>query len=93
MKCKYMVRVCPREYWSVSTRIRGPASITNRVTAGYGKPISHLSMQQFSRRDAITNGAFSRRFYPKRLTSVNAHIDTPTAESTMQGDSKLVRSS
>ena len=24
MKCKYMVRVCPREYWSVSTRIRGP---------------------------------------------------------------------
>ena len=28
----------------------------------------------------------SRRFYPKRLTSVYEHIDTPTAESTMQGD-------
>jgi hypothetical protein len=37
--------------------------------------------------------ALSRRFYPKRLTSVNTHIDTPTAESTMQGDSQLVRSS
>ena len=32
-------------------------------------------------------------FYPKRLTSFNTHIDTPTSESTMQGDSQLVRSS
>ena len=37
--------------------------------------------------------AFSRRFYPKRLTSDNTHIDKPTAESTMQGDSQLDRSS
>ena len=36
----------------------------------------------------ITIRAFSRRFYPKRLTSVNTHIDTPTAESTMQGNSQ-----
>ena len=43
--------------------------------------------------NTITIRAFSRRFYPKRLTSVNTHIDTPTAESTMQGDSQLVRSS
>ena len=41
----------------------------------------------------ITIRAFSRRFYPKRLTSVDTHIDTPTVESTMQGDSQLVRSS
>ena len=41
----------------------------------------------------VTVRAFSRRLYPKRLTSVNTHIDTPTAESTMQGDSQLVRSS
>ena len=32
--------------------------------------------------------AFSRRFYPKRLTSV-----TLTAEPTLKGDSQLVRSS
>ena len=43
--------------------------------------------------DTITIRAFSRRFYPTRLTSVNTPIDTPTAESTMQGDSQLVRSS
>ena len=37
----------------------------------------------------FTFRAFSRRFYPKRLTSV----ETPTAESTTQGDSQLIRSS
>ena len=31
----------------------------------------------------ITIRAFRRRFYPKRLTSVDTHIDIPTAESTM----------
>ena len=34
----------------------------------------------------LTITAFSKRFYPKQLTSVNTHIDTPTAESTRQGD-------
>ena len=41
----------------------------------------------------ITFYTFSRRFHPKRLTTVNTHIDTPTAESTTRGDSQLVRSS
>ena len=27
----------------------------------------------------------SERFYPKRLTSVNTHVDTTTAESTTHG--------
>ena len=27
-------------------------------------------------------GAFSRRFYPKRLTTINSHVSTLTAEST-----------
>ena len=39
----------------------------------------------------FTFRAFSRRFYPKRLTSFDTHVDIP--ESTMQGDSQLVRSS
>ena len=42
-------------------------------------------------RITITIRAFGRRFYPKRLKSAETHIDTPTAESTMQADS-LVRS-
>ena len=33
------------------------------------------------------------RFYPKRLTTIQTHIDTPMAESTTQGDSQLVGSS
>ena len=40
----------------------------------------------------FTFRALSRHFYPERLTSVKTHIDTPTAESTMQGYSQLVRS-
>ena len=36
--------------------------------------------------------AFSKCYYPKRLATVNTHIDTPTAESTIQGDSQLVLS-
>ena len=35
---------------------------------------------------------FSWRFYPKQLTTIHSHIPTPTAESTTQGDSQLVRS-
>ena len=46
---------------------------------------------------SFTFGAFSRRFYPKRLfvrtTTVQTQIHTPTAESTMQGYSLLVGSS
>ena len=37
-------------------------------------------------------GHLADAFYPKRLKSANTHIDTPTAESTMHGDSQLVRS-
>ena len=32
-----------------------------------------------------------RCFYPKRLAPIHSHIHTPTAESTTQGDSQLVR--
>ena len=55
----------------------------------------HVSMSSSKHSKLVTVivRAFSRHFYPKRLTSVNTHIDTPTAESTMQGDSQLVRSS
>jgi hypothetical protein len=32
---------------------------------------------------------FTRRFYPKRFTTVHTHIHKPTAESPTQGDSQL----
>ena len=40
----------------------------------------------------FTLRAFSRRFYPKPMTPLHAHIHTPTARWSMRGDSQLVRS-
>ena len=68
-------------------------SISITTTKNYLKHQRLNNMDVLQNAHPITIRAYGRRFYPKQLTSVNTHIDTPPAESTTQGDSQLVRSS
>ena len=61
------------------------------MIAGYG--LASAVRAASGQTQYFTFSALSDRFYLKRLTTVHTHIHTTTSESTMHGDSQLIRSS
>jgi hypothetical protein len=51
----------------------------------YEWPLRTQEYASFALHQQFTIRAFSRGFYPKRLSTFNTHIDTPTAESFKHG--------